>query len=180
MNGSSAGLHRDKPQPSESASSLEDLQNQFYTDSRSDQHRETPVATAIFQRYQAVRFRTRCRLSAPIQDRRTEFMEQPRRISYGLLCLAPVQVHVHSVHPAPYPLVSMLGNLALMRILVQEAHLPLLVSISIAILCCSIVNFCLGNNWAFAVRTKAIQGQAAVLCRSQSAVRPVEGCKAHG
>ncbi|MGA2171122.1 MAG: GtrA family protein [Terracidiphilus sp.] len=77
-------------------------------------------------------------------------------------------------------LVSMLGNLALMRILVQEAHLPLLVSNSIAILCCSIVNFCLGNNWSFAVRTKAIQGQAAVLCRSQSAVCPKEECKAHG
>ncbi|MGA2673128.1 MAG: GtrA family protein [Terracidiphilus sp.] len=49
-------------------------------------------------------------------------------------------------------LVSMLGNLALMRILVQEAHAPLLVSNCIAILCCSLVNFCLGNNWAFAAR----------------------------
>jgi putative flippase GtrA len=47
-------------------------------------------------------------------------------------------------------LVSMLGNLALMRLLVQEAHAPLLVSNAIAILCCSLVNFCLGNNWAFA------------------------------
>jgi putative flippase GtrA len=47
-------------------------------------------------------------------------------------------------------LVSMLGNLALMRILVHEAHLPLLVANSIAILCCSVVNFCLANNWAFA------------------------------
>ena len=47
-------------------------------------------------------------------------------------------------------LVSMLGNLALMRILVQDAHLPLLVSNGIAIMCCSIVNFCLGNKWAFA------------------------------
>jgi putative flippase GtrA len=49
-------------------------------------------------------------------------------------------------------LVSMLGNLALMPILVQEARIPLLISNSIAILCCSIANFCLGNNWAFAVR----------------------------
>lgn len=47
-------------------------------------------------------------------------------------------------------LVSMLGNLALMRVLVHEAHLPLLVANGIAILCCSIINFCLGNNWAFA------------------------------
>jgi putative flippase GtrA len=47
-------------------------------------------------------------------------------------------------------LVSMLGNLVLMRILVQEAHIPLLFANSIAILCCSIVNFCLGDHWAFA------------------------------
>lgn len=55
-------------------------------------------------------------------------------------------------------LVSMLGNLALMRILVDEARMPLLVANSIAILSCSIVNFCLGNNWAFATKTKAIEG----------------------
>jgi putative flippase GtrA len=47
-------------------------------------------------------------------------------------------------------LVSMLGNLALMRLLVGVAHLPLLASNAIAILGCSILNFFLGNNWAFA------------------------------
>ena len=47
-------------------------------------------------------------------------------------------------------LVSMMGNLLLMRILVQEACIPLLAANTIAILCCSIVNFCLGNHWAFA------------------------------
>ena len=47
-------------------------------------------------------------------------------------------------------LVSLLGNLALMRFLVGVARLPLLASNIIAILCCSILNFCLGNNWAFA------------------------------
>jgi putative flippase GtrA len=46
--------------------------------------------------------------------------------------------------------VSMLGNLALMRILVQGAHMPLLAANAVAILCCSVVNFCMGNNWAFA------------------------------
>ena len=51
-------------------------------------------------------------------------------------------------------LVSLLGNLALMRVLVQNARLPLLAANSIAILCCSLVNFCLGNNWAFATRGK--------------------------
>ena len=52
-------------------------------------------------------------------------------------------------------LVSMLGNLVLMRILVDEAGLPVLTSNSIAILCCSILNFYLGDVWAFAgVRKK--------------------------
>jgi putative flippase GtrA len=46
-------------------------------------------------------------------------------------------------------LVSMLGNLALMRLLVQHANLPLLASNAIAILCCAMANFFLGNNWAF-------------------------------
>lgn len=46
-------------------------------------------------------------------------------------------------------LVSMLGNLALMPILVHDARMPLLASNGIAILCCSIVNFYLGNTWAF-------------------------------
>ena len=55
-------------------------------------------------------------------------------------------------------LVSMVGNLALMRILVDEARLPLLVANCIAILCCSIVNFCLGNDWVFAVRRQVVQG----------------------
>ena len=48
--------------------------------------------------------------------------------------------------------ISMLGNLALMRILVQEARLPVLAANCIAILCCSIANFVLGNSWAFAER----------------------------
>ena len=51
-------------------------------------------------------------------------------------------------------LVSMLGNLVLMRLLVHEAHLPVLVSNVIAILGCSVANFCLGNNWAFARQRK--------------------------
>jgi putative flippase GtrA len=52
-------------------------------------------------------------------------------------------------------LVSMLGNLALMRLLVHDARLPLLISNVIAILCCSVANFCLGNNRAFAEAHKA-------------------------
>lgn len=53
-------------------------------------------------------------------------------------------------------LVSMLGNLALMPILVQAEHIPILISNGIAILCCSIVNFCLGNIWAFPGRAEAV------------------------
>jgi putative flippase GtrA len=47
-------------------------------------------------------------------------------------------------------LVSMLGNLALMRLLVYRAHLPILISDTLAILCCSVVNFCVGHTWSFA------------------------------
>ena len=46
-------------------------------------------------------------------------------------------------------LVSMVGNLALMRILVDAAHMPLLAANGVGILCCSIINFFLGDNWAF-------------------------------
>jgi putative flippase GtrA len=63
-------------------------------------------------------------------------------------------------------LVSMLGNLLLMRILVHEAHLPLLVSNSIAILCCSLVNFGLGNYWAFAAGKPTAQYQVAPKVRN--------------
>ena len=46
--------------------------------------------------------------------------------------------------------VSMLGNLVLMQSLIHRAHLPLLIANAIAILCCSVVNFFIGNLWAFA------------------------------
>ncbi len=48
-------------------------------------------------------------------------------------------------------LVSMLGNLILMRILVRDAHLPILMANCVAILVCSMINFLLGDRWAFAV-----------------------------
>jgi putative flippase GtrA len=49
-------------------------------------------------------------------------------------------------------LVSLVGNLVLMRLLVQEARQPVIMSNTIAILCCSIVNFYAGERWAFAER----------------------------
>ena len=51
-------------------------------------------------------------------------------------------------------LVSMLGNLVLMRLLVQQAHLPILLANAIAILCCSILNFSLSHTWAFPHKTR--------------------------
>jgi len=54
-------------------------------------------------------------------------------------------------------MVSMAGNLALMPILVHGAHLPVVVSNAIAIICCSILNFCLGDGWAFAEQVGARQ-----------------------
>lgn len=48
-------------------------------------------------------------------------------------------------------LLSFAGNLALMHVLVGQAHLPLLAANGIAILACSIANFFVGHNWAFAV-----------------------------
>jgi putative flippase GtrA len=46
--------------------------------------------------------------------------------------------------------VSLLGSLVLMRLFVQAAHMPVLVANLMAIACCSIVNFLLGDSWAFA------------------------------
>jgi putative flippase GtrA len=58
-------------------------------------------------------------------------------------------------------LVSLVGNLALMRVLVHTAHLPVLIANIIAILCCSIANFALSHTWAFASNaaplTKGVQ-----------------------
>jgi putative flippase GtrA len=46
--------------------------------------------------------------------------------------------------------VSMAGNLVLMHLLVRREHVPVLLASCIAILCCSLVNFFLGNGWVFA------------------------------
>jgi putative flippase GtrA len=52
-------------------------------------------------------------------------------------------------------LVSMVGSLVLMRLLVREVRLPVLVANGVAIVCCSVVNFCLGDSWAFAGTSEA-------------------------
>lgn len=52
-------------------------------------------------------------------------------------------------------IVSMFGNLLLMRLFVQQERMPLLAANIMAILCCSIANFFLGNNWVFAALRRA-------------------------
>ena len=49
-------------------------------------------------------------------------------------------------------LVSLVGNLLLMRLLVQQAHLPVLVANGVAIVCCGVANFGLSDAWAFEAR----------------------------
>jgi len=66
--------------------------------------------------------------------------------------------------------VSMLGNLALMSLLVHGAHLPVLVSNAIAVLVCSIANFHIGNRWAFAPQANQPPRRANVLVRIAAVV----------
>lgn len=47
-------------------------------------------------------------------------------------------------------LVSMVGNLVLMRMLVHSAHMAPVMANLIAIVCCSVANFSLGCRWVFA------------------------------
>jgi putative flippase GtrA len=47
-------------------------------------------------------------------------------------------------------LISLFGNLALMRLFVHSLHAPILIANALAISCCGIVNFLLAHYWAFA------------------------------
>ena len=46
---------------------------------------------------------------------------------------------------------SMIGNLALMRILVGKVHLPVVPANGMAVVCCSLMNFWLSQRWVFAI-----------------------------
>jgi putative flippase GtrA len=48
--------------------------------------------------------------------------------------------------------VSMVGNLGLMRVLVHGAGMPVVAANAVAIVCCGLANFCLGEGWAFAAK----------------------------
>jgi putative flippase GtrA len=39
-----------------------------------------------------------------------------------------------------------------MPILIHHAHLPLLLANTVAILCCSVINFALSHHWAFSLK----------------------------
>jgi putative flippase GtrA len=45
----------------------------------------------------------------------------------------------------------LLGNVALMHVLVATAHLPVLVANVLSIAGCGVLNFCVADGWAFAV-----------------------------
>lgn len=47
-------------------------------------------------------------------------------------------------------LISLLGNLILMRLFVHSAHLPILIANAITIACCGLANFLLAHHWVFA------------------------------
>jgi len=51
-------------------------------------------------------------------------------------------------------LISLPGNLALVRFLVGDARMPVLLADTIAILFCSLANSGLGHTWAFAARNE--------------------------
>jgi len=51
--------------------------------------------------------------------------------------------------------VSLAGNAVLMRLLVGATHLPVLVANGVAVVACGLVNFWLGDAWAFATRKGA-------------------------
>jgi putative flippase GtrA len=53
-------------------------------------------------------------------------------------------------------LVSMAGNLVLMRLLVEGTQMPVLAANGLAILGCSVVNFFLGDGWVFRARGPAV------------------------
>ena len=50
-------------------------------------------------------------------------------------------------------LVSLVGNLLVVRLLVRNLHLPLLAANAIAVLACAVANFYLGDRWAFSRRS---------------------------
>jgi putative flippase GtrA len=56
-------------------------------------------------------------------------------------------------------LISLLGNLSLMRLFVHSLHSPLLLANALAIACCGAINFLLAHHWVFVIPTQALPYQ---------------------
>jgi putative flippase GtrA len=53
-------------------------------------------------------------------------------------------------------LISLLGNLALMRAFVRSFHSTILLANALSIVCCGLANFLLAHHWVFSQRTHSI------------------------
>jgi putative flippase GtrA len=51
--------------------------------------------------------------------------------------------------------VSIAGNLTLMHVLVGQMHTPVVVANVVAIVCCGLVSFSLGERWVFAAKAES-------------------------
>ncbi|HLI77180.1 MAG TPA: GtrA family protein [Acidobacteriaceae bacterium] len=56
-------------------------------------------------------------------------------------------------------LVSLVGNLGLMRMLVAGAHTPAVAANAVAIVGCSLLNYSVGNRWVFAEQDGPVRQQ---------------------
>ena len=56
-------------------------------------------------------------------------------------------------------LVSLLGNLLLMRLFVHTTHLPVLLANALTIACCGLANFLLAHHWVFPKATSGNRTQ---------------------
>jgi len=53
-------------------------------------------------------------------------------------------------------LVSLIGNLLLMRFFVHSTHLPVLLANALSIACCGLANFLLAHHWVFPRTTQSL------------------------
>lgn len=70
-------------------------------------------------------------------------------------------------------LVSMAGNLAIMRLLVHGAHAPVLAANVAAILACSLVNFRMGDQWVFVARSGGVMQARSIILLALCAASPL-------
>ena len=66
-------------------------------------------------------------------------------------------------------LLSLAGNLALMPLLVHAAHLPVLISNCVSVVCCSVANFWVSHSWTFSAARHSLP-------RTQPSTRTVKAC----